>query len=88
MPKQQQVSVLPKGLKAWRRERNFSQADLAAATGHKVSEGLIAQIETGRRQPGLSNALAIAKALGIDLEAVAVIHVDLSSFVLEEGSAA
>lgn len=66
--------MLPVGLKAWRRERNLSQAGLAAATGHQVSEGLIAQIETGRRQPGLVNGRAIAAALGVELEAFAIVH--------------
>lgn len=74
MPRQQQVTVLPKGLRAWRAERGLSQAQLASATGHQVSEGLIAQIETGRRQPGLTNGRAIASALGVDLEAFAIVH--------------
>lgn len=76
MPRQQQVQVLPEGLKAWRRERKMSQAALAAATGHQVSEGLIAQIETGRRQPGLANGRSIAAALGVDLEAFAIVFSD------------
>ncbi len=78
MPRQQQVQVLPEGLKAWRKERGFSQAGLAAATNHQVSEGLIAQIETGRRQPGLSNGRVIAAALGVDLEAFAIVLSDES----------
>lgn len=65
--------MLPKGVKAWRNERKMSQMDLAKAAG--CSEGLIAQIETGRRQPGLDNAVAIARALGVDLDAFATIHV-------------
>lgn len=73
MPRQQQVEVLPRGLKAWRKERGLSQAALAAATGHQVSEGLIAQIETGRRQPGLENGRVIAQALGVELEAFAIV---------------
>ena len=73
MPRIQQVSVLPDGIKAWRGERKMSQMDLARAAG--CSEGLIAQIETGRRQPGLENAVAIADALGVKLSAFAVIHV-------------
>lgn len=65
--------MLPQGLRAWRKERGLSQARLAAATGHQVSEALIAQIETGRRQPGLTNGRAIAAALGVELEAFAIV---------------
>lgn len=74
----QQVTVLPYALKEWRRERELSQEALAKRSG--VSAGLIAQIETERRQPGLSNLLAIAKALRVDPRALAVIHVDLEAF--------
>lgn len=74
MPRQQQVTVLPDALKAWRKERQMSQAELA--TPAKCSEGLIAQIETGRRQPGLINAINIARALGVPLGAIAIIHAD------------
>lgn len=69
--------MLPAALKAWRKERGMSQAALAAATNHQVSEGLIAQIETGRRQPGLENGKAIAAALGVDVAAIALVHADL-----------
>lgn len=74
MPRQQQVTVLPAGLRAWRNQRKMSQAALAARTGHQISEALVAQIETGRRQPGLANARAIAAALEIPLEAFAIVH--------------
>lgn len=73
MPRQQQVNMLPTGLKEWRKVRGLSQAGLAAATGHEVSEGLIAQIETGRRQPGLANGRLIASALDVPLEAFAFV---------------
>ncbi len=76
MSRQQQVTMLPKAVKAWRKERKMSQAALGA--GAEVSEGLIAQIETNRRQPGLTNALAIARTLGVELEAIAIVHVDLT----------
>ena len=76
--------MLPKAMKAWRAVRTMddgrpmSQADLAELAnkieGASVSEGLIAQIETGRRQPGYTNAIAIAAALGVDLEAIAFVH--------------
>jgi transcriptional regulator with XRE-family HTH domain len=77
MPRQQQVTVLPEALKAWRMERKLSQAGLAKMS--LCSEGLIAQIETGRRQPGLVNAISIAKALGVPLRAIAVVHMDEST---------
>lgn len=76
MPRQQQVQMLPGAMKAWRKVRGLSQAGLAAATKHQVSEGLIAQIETGRRQPGLSNGKVIAAALDVPLDALAFVHPD------------
>lgn len=76
-----QVTLLPKALQAWRKERQWSQATLAKKAG--VSEGLIAQIETGRRQPGIENALALASAIGVDIGAICFVHVDLSGAVGE-----
>ena len=67
----QHVTVLPKGLKAWRNLRNVTQVELAKAVG--CSDTLIALIETGRRQPSIENAEAIAAALGVDLEAFAFV---------------
>jgi transcriptional regulator with XRE-family HTH domain len=84
--RQQQVTVLPLGLKAWRKERKFSQGALAERAG--CSETLIALIETGRRQPGLGNALAIAEALEVPLQAFAVVHVDLDQLAALAGDAA
>lgn len=77
--KNQQVTVLPQALKAWRGERHLSQAALAELAG--ISEGLIAQIETGRRQPGLTNLIAIAAVLRVDPRALALVHVDLGPLV-------
>lgn len=73
----QQVTTLPVALKEWRRIRQISQATLAKRA--EVSEGLIAQIETGRRQPGVANLLAIAKVLEVDPRALALIHADYSA---------
>lgn len=73
--KERQVTVLPDGLRAWRAERGFSQADLAVRAD--CSETLIALIETGKRQPGLGNAIAIARALSVKLTAFAIVHVDV-----------
>ena len=56
--------------------KESSQAVLAK--NGRCSEGLVAQIETGRRQPGLINAINIAKALGVPLGAIAFIHVNAS----------
>lgn len=84
MPRQQQVTILPLAVKSWRGQRGFSQSDLGRHAG--CSEGLIAQIETSRRQPGLANAAAIAKALGVPLGAIALIHVDVDG--LAEASTA
>lgn len=74
MPRQQQVDLLPAAIKEWRRERGLSQSELAREA--KCSEGLIAQIETGRRQPGIVNAQNIAKALGVSLYALGRVFVD------------
>lgn len=71
MPKRQQVTVLPKGLAAWRKQRGLTQIQLAKIVG--CSETLIALIETGRRQPGPDNAVKIAEALDVELEAFAVV---------------
>lgn len=74
MPKPSLVVVLPIAIKTWRRERGMTQLALAEATGMKCSAGLIALIETGRRQPGLVNAIAIAQALEIPLAAIATVY--------------
>lgn len=76
-------------LRAFRDLAKLSQAGLAAkATQHlrddgdpegSVSESLIALIETDRRQPSLRNAEAIAKALGVDVEALADIDLTEAS---------
>lgn len=71
------MSILPEGLRAWRSERGWSQKDLADRSG--LSATLIAMIETGERQPGLSNAICLAKALRVPLRAFAILHVDVDS---------
>lgn len=75
-PTKSAVTVLPRAIKAWRAERRLSQEGLAAKA--QMSAGMIALIETGRRQPGIGNLLAIAAALDVEPEALAIIHVDLS----------
>lgn len=74
MPRQQLVTIQPEAVKAQRAVRGFSQAKLAELAN--VSEGFIAHVETGRRQPGYGNALAIARALGVDLTTIADVHLD------------
>jgi transcriptional regulator with XRE-family HTH domain len=83
----------PETLRAFRgiaRGKKLSQSELAdlaskalqANTGdpeRSISESLIALIETGRRQPSVENAQAIADALGVELEALATIAPDDSA---------
>lgn len=74
-----EVQVLPEGLRAWRKERDWSQKELAERSG--VSPTLIAFIETGERQPSLSNALAIATALGVTLRAFATVTPEVAALM-------
>ena len=69
--RRQQVTVLPEGLRQWRKVRDITQVELAKRVG--CSDTLIALIETGRRQPGIENARAIADVLGVPLEAFALV---------------
>lgn len=80
-----QVTVLPAGLRAWRAQKGWTQDDLYRESG--VSASLIALIETNRRQPSLPNALALARALGVPLEAFALVHVDLAGLTDVAGAA-
>jgi transcriptional regulator with XRE-family HTH domain len=80
-----EVYVKPVRLSTFRKLANLSQAGLAAkatlalAEGGdikgSVSESLVALIETGRRQPSLRNASALATALGVPLDALADVKV-------------
>lgn len=76
------VTVLPAALKAWRTERCMSQQELADQSD--LSAGLIGLIETGRRQPGLANLIAIARALDVSPHALAVVDVDLTDLTPEQ----
>jgi transcriptional regulator with XRE-family HTH domain len=82
-----EVTVNPPGLRALRTKSGLSQAALARAASEakaarssggessdSLSESLIALIETGRRQPSLENVEAIAAALGVPVDAFAVVH--------------
>lgn len=75
--RRKEVTVLPEALKAWRTQRGWTQKDLAIRSA--VSPTLIALIETNERQPSLTNALAIAKALDVPLRAFALLHVDVEA---------
>ncbi|MCU1488313.1 MAG: Helix-turn-helix domain [Actinomycetia bacterium] len=77
--------MLPDAVAEWRLERGMSQEELAEAS--KVSGSLIALIETGRRQPGITNALAIAKALTVPITAIATVNVDLAELLAVLGEA-
>ena len=78
--RKRQVTIRPPTLRAFRQIRGWSQLRLAEAAtaiagpGVSVSESLIALIETGRRQPSLATAQAIADGLGIPLDALAVVE--------------
>jgi putative transcriptional regulator len=55
-------------LKVLRAERNWSQADLAAALG--VSRQTVNALETGRYDPSLPLAFRIARVFGQPIEAI------------------
>ena len=53
-------------VRVWREHRGLTQDALAKAVG--VSRGFIGQIETGRAEPSLKTAAAIARVLGVDID--------------------
>lgn len=65
------LTVLPGALRAWRKERGISQETLAKHVG--VTPGMIALIETGRRQPGADLLDRIAADLGVTSDAIAFV---------------
>jgi transcriptional regulator with XRE-family HTH domain len=52
-------------LKALRKERGWTQPDLAKKAA--LSPGYIARLETGRHDPKLSTLVKLAKALGVSV---------------------
>jgi putative molybdopterin biosynthesis protein len=60
------ASLFVNGVAARRRARGLSQADLASTAG--VSRQAIGAIEAGRAQPGVSLAIALARALDAGIE--------------------
>jgi transcriptional regulator with XRE-family HTH domain len=84
--RKREVIIRPATAAAFRRKCKLSQAGLAAKatlalreqTGDaeaSISESLVALIETGRRQPSLRNAAALAAAMEIPLDALAEVQV-------------
>jgi DNA-binding XRE family transcriptional regulator len=53
-------------LREWRKYRGMTQAELATASG--LSQGAIAQIETGKRNPTVETARKFANALNCDID--------------------
>jgi DNA-binding XRE family transcriptional regulator len=53
-------------LREWRKYRSLTQMDLATASG--LSQGAIAQIEAGKRNPTVETARKIANALNCDID--------------------
>ena len=53
-------------LREWRKYRGMTQTDLATASG--LSQGAIAQIETGKRNPTVDTARKFANALNCDID--------------------
>lgn len=67
----ERLTVLPGAMKAWRKERGISQETLAKRID--VTPGMIALIETGRRQPGAELLARIAAELRVPADALAFI---------------
>lgn len=53
-------------IKVWRNYRGLSQNQLAEAAG--ISQAYLAQIETGKREGGISVYQAVAEALSVNLD--------------------
>lgn len=53
-------------VRVWRQHREMSQAQLAEAAS--ISQGYLAQIETGKREGTLGLYRSLADALGVDLD--------------------
>lgn len=65
------ITVLPEAFRAWRAIRGTSQETLAKNTG--CTPGMIALIETARRQPSLALLERIAHELDVPADALALI---------------
>lgn len=71
MPSMERLTVLPGAMKAWRKERGISQETLAKRVDR--TPGMIALIETGRRQPSAELLAGIAAQLDVPADALAFI---------------
>jgi len=58
-------------LEAWREFRSITQRQLSSRSG--VGRDLIAQIETGKKQGGVTTLKRLARALGVPIEALITI---------------
>ena len=56
-------------IRVWRQHRGLSQVQLAEAAG--ISQGYLAQMETGKREGTIAVYRALADALGVDLDDLA-----------------
>jgi transcriptional regulator with XRE-family HTH domain len=57
----------PEQLKDWMRRRGFTQAD--AARYLEVDEPYVSVLSSGKRTPGLANAIRLERLTGIPVEA-------------------
>lgn len=53
-------------LRVWREHRGLTVAALADAA--RLSQPFVSQIETGKREPTVCTLVALARALGVDLD--------------------
>jgi putative transcriptional regulator len=61
------TATVPASLRELRRERGWSQQDLAGRAN--VSQSMISAVEAGRKHPGDGIAKALAAALGVTVTA-------------------
>lgn len=85
------VAIRPAALRAFRKKDRLSQSALAIKATEilraqypgdpeaRISESLVALIETGRRQPSVRNAEALAAALDLDDVAAIADIIDIPS---------
>lgn len=55
-------------LKKFREEKKMSQASLAKAAG--IAQSTVCYIESGKKNPSIKTAIALANALGLDLNSL------------------
>lgn len=70
------IRVLPGAMRELRARAGMTQEQLAAAA--RVSPGMIALIETGRRQPGADLLCRLAGALEVGPDALAFVEEEAS----------